>query len=123
LTGAITEQLRRYLHDRRAQTSYIGADYDVLVAVLEDFVLNGGKRLRPAFAYWGWRAVAAGDPDPEVLLLFSALELLHAFALVHDDVIDDSSTRRGKPTTHVRFAALHRDRQWRGSPERFGAST
>jgi geranylgeranyl diphosphate synthase, type I len=122
LTGAITEQLRRYLHDRRAQTSYIGADYDVLVAVLEDFVLNGGKRLRPAFAYWGWRAVAAGDPDPEVLLLFSALELLHAFALVHDDVIDDSSTRRGKPTTHVRFAALHRDRQWRGSPERFGAS-
>jgi len=125
LTGAITEQLRRYLHDRRAQTAYIsseGADYDVLVAVLEDFVLNGGKRLRPAFAYWGWRAVAAGDPDPEVLLLFSALELLHAFALVHDDVIDDSSTRRGKPTTHVRFAALHRDRQWRGSPERFGAS-
>ena len=50
LTGAITEQLRRYLHDRRAQTAYIGADYDILVATLEDFVLNGGKRLRPAFA-------------------------------------------------------------------------
>jgi geranylgeranyl diphosphate synthase type I len=56
------------------------------------------------------------------LLLFSALELLHACALVHDDVIDDSATRRGRPTTHVRFAALHRDRRWRGSPERFGAS-
>ena len=125
MTGAITEQLRRYLHDRRAQTAYIsseGADYDVLIAALEDFVLNGGKRLRPAFAYWGWRAVATGDPDPEVLLLFSALELLHACALVHDDVIDDSSTRRGKPTAHVRFAALHRDRRWRGSPERFGTS-
>jgi geranylgeranyl diphosphate synthase type I len=123
LTGAITEQLRRYLHDRRAQTAYIGADYDVLVAALEDFVLGGGKRLRPAFAYWGWRSVAAGEPDPEALLLFSALELLHACALVHDDVIDDSATRRGKPTTHVRFAALHRERQWRGSPERFGMST
>jgi geranylgeranyl diphosphate synthase, type I len=126
LTGAITEQLRRYLHDRRAQTSYIGgsegSDYDALIAALEDFVLNGGKRLRPAFAYWGWRAVATGEPDSEVLLLFSALELLHACALVHDDVIDDSSTRRGKPTTHVRFAALHRDRRWRGSPERFGTS-
>ncbi len=126
LTGAITEQLRRYLHDRRAQTSYIGgsegSDYDVLIAALEDFVLNGGKRLRPAFAYWGWRAVATGEPDSEALLLFSALELLHACALVHDDVIDDSSTRRGKPTTHVRFAALHRDRRWRGSPERFGTS-
>ena len=126
MTGAITEQLRRYLHDRRARTAYIGGseggDYDVLVGALEDFVLNGGKRLRPAFAYWGWRAVASGDPDPDVLLLFSALELLHACALVHDDVIDDSSTRRGKPTAHVRFAALHRDRRWSGSPDRFGAS-
>jgi geranylgeranyl diphosphate synthase, type I len=125
LTGAITEQLRRYLRDRRARTAYIsseGADFDVLVAALEEFVLEGGKRLRPAFAYWGWRAVATGDPEPEVLLLFSALELLHACALVHDDVIDDSSSRRGKPTAHVRFAALHRDRRWRGSAERFGTS-
>jgi geranylgeranyl diphosphate synthase type I len=122
LTGAITEQLRRYLRDRRARTAYIGDDYDVLVAVLEDFVLGGGKRLRPAFAYWGWRSVANGEPEPEVLLLFSALELLQACALVHDDVIDESSTRRGKPTAHVRFAALHRDRGWRGSPERFGTS-
>ena len=122
LTGAITDQLRRYLHDRRAETAYIGSDYCVLIAALEDFVLNGGKRLRPAFAYWGWRAVATGDPDPEVLLLFSALELLHACALVHDDVIDNSTTRRGKATAHVHFAALHRDRHWRGSPERFGIS-
>jgi len=122
LTVAITEQLRRYLRDRRARTAYIGGDYDTLVAALEDFVLNGGKRLRPAFAYWGWRAVANGEPDPDVLLLFSALELLHACALVHDDVIDDSSTRRGKPTAHVRFAALHRERRWRGSAERFGTS-
>ncbi len=122
MTGAVTDQLRRYLHDRRADTSYIGGDYGVLIAALEDFVLNGGKRLRPAFAYWGWRAVATADPNPEVLLLFSALELLHACALVHDDVIDDSATRRGRPTVHVRFAALHRDRRWRGSSERFGTS-
>jgi geranylgeranyl diphosphate synthase, type I len=126
LTGAITDQLRRYLHDRRAETAYIGgsegSDYGVLTAALEDFVLNGGKRLRPAFAYWGWRAAATGEPDPEVLLLFSALELLHACALVHDDVIDDSSTRRGRPTAHIHFAALHRDRNWRGSADRFGIS-
>jgi geranylgeranyl diphosphate synthase type I len=122
LTGAITEQLRRYLHDRRTETAYIGDDYGLLIAALEDFVLNGGKRLRPAFAYWGWRAVASGEPEPDVLLLFSALELLHACALVHDDVIDDSSTRRGRPTAHIRFAALHRDRNWRGSADRFGIS-
>ncbi len=122
LTGAITDRLRRYLHDRRADTAHIGGDYEVLVAALEDFTLNGGKRLRPAFAYWGWRAVATEEPTSEVLLLFSALELLHACALVHDDVIDDSSTRRGRPTAHVHFAALHRDRHWRGSSERFGIS-
>jgi geranylgeranyl diphosphate synthase type I len=122
LTGAITDQLRRYLHDRRSETAHIGSDYDVLITALEDFVVGGGKRLRPAFAYWGWRAVATRDPDPDVLLLFSALELLHACALVHDDVIDDSSTRRGRPTAHIHFAALHRDRNWRGSPDRFGIS-
>jgi geranylgeranyl diphosphate synthase type I len=92
---------------------------------LEEFVLGGGKRLRPAFAYWGWRSVSskeASEIDAQVLLLFSALELLHASALVHDDVIDGSATRRGRPTTHMRFAALHRDRQWRGAADQFGVS-
>lgn len=122
LAGAITDQLRRYLHDRRSQAAYIGGDYDGLIANLEDFVLNGGKRLRPVFACWGWRAVTTRNPDPDMLLLFSALELLHAWALVHDDVIDGSSTRRGRPTTHTQFAALHRKRNWRGSPDQFGIS-
>lgn len=107
------------------QAAYIGVDYDGLIAALEDFVLRGGKRVRPAFAYWGYRAVTA-DPDAKVgddaLLLFSALELLHACALVHDDVIDDSATRRGMPTAHVHFTELHRGRGWSGSAEQFGRS-
>lgn len=88
-------------------------------------MLRGGKRLRPLFAYWGYRAVTPSPEDPvddEILLLFSALELLHACALVHDDVIDDSATRRGMPTAHVHFAELHRDRGWRGSADQFGRS-
>jgi geranylgeranyl diphosphate synthase, type I len=119
---AITDQLRRYLHDRRGDAAYIGSDYDGLIAGLEEFVLSGGKRLRPAFAYWGWRAVSSKDADAQMLLLFSALELLHASALVHDDVIDASATRRGRPTTHMKFAALHRDHHWRGPAEQFGIS-
>ncbi len=59
LTGAITDRLRRYLQERRTETAYIGDDYGRLVATLEEFVLNGGKRLRPTFAYWGWRAGAS----------------------------------------------------------------
>jgi len=88
-------------------------------------VLRGGKRLRPAFAYWGWRAVAdeGRDPaDPSMLRLFSALELLHACALVHDDVIDASATRRGLPTVHRLFSEKHRSSQWHGSCEQFGIS-
>lgn len=88
-------------------------------------MLRGGKRLRPAFAYWGYRAVTP-DPhsavDDDILRLFSALELLHACALVHDDVIDDSATRRGMPTAHVHFAEVHRRRGWRGSSDQFGRS-
>ncbi|AQT82737.1 geranylgeranyl pyrophosphate synthase [Mycolicibacterium litorale] len=125
LASAVTEQLREYLADRRAQAAYIGTDYDGLVAVLEDFVLRGGKRLRPAFAYWGYRAVtpqADAAVDDGMLLLFSALELLQACALVHDDVIDDSATRRGMPTVHVHFTELHRSRDWRGSSDQFGRS-
>ncbi|MCI4675414.1 bifunctional (2E,6E)-farnesyl/geranyl diphosphate synthase [Candidatus Mycolicibacterium alkanivorans] len=125
MADAVTDQLRVYLAGRRAQAAYIGVDYDGLIAALEDFVLRGGKRVRPAFAYWGYRAVTA-DPgarvDADALLLFSALELLHACALVHDDVIDNSATRRGMPTAHVHFTELHRRRGWTGSPDQFGRS-
>src|ERR1700756_1982539 len=124
LAGAVTDQLREYMSARRRDAGYIGADYGALTAALEEFVLSGGKRLRPAFAYWGWRAVT-DDPDPlnpEMLRLFSALELLHACALVHDDVIDDSATRRGLPTVHMRFADVHRGSGWRGSAGQFGMS-
>ena len=121
----MTDQLREYLHERRSDCAYIGTDYADLTAALEEFVLRGGKRLRPAFAYWGWRAVADRSNeavDPSILRLFSALELLHACALVHDDVIDDSATRRGLPTVHRLFAQTHRDRRWHGSANQFGMS-
>src|SRR3954469_22982979 len=77
LASAVTDQLRDYLRSRRSDAAYIGTDYAELTAALEEFVLRGGKRLRPAFAYWGWRAVAdpSEDPrDPSRLRLFSALE-------------------------------------------------
>jgi geranylgeranyl diphosphate synthase, type I len=125
LASAVTDQLRDYLREQRRDCAYIGADYGALTAALEEFVLRGGKRLRPAFAYWGWRAVAdrPDDPlDPSILRLISSLELLHACALVHDDVIDASATRRGLPTVHRIFADKHRDNHWRGSSEQFGMS-
>ena len=84
-------------------------------------LLAGGKRLRPAFAYWGWRG-AGGDPAFDDLALRAAagLEFLQACALIHDDVMDGSDTRRGLPSAHRRFAGVHRDAEWLGSPEAFG---
>jgi geranylgeranyl diphosphate synthase type I len=125
LAKAVTEQLRAYLAERRGECAYMGADYGELTAALEEFVLRGGKRLRPAFAYWGWRAVAENPDDrveEQALRLFSALELLHACALVHDDVIDASATRRGLPTVHRLFSEKHRTNDWHGNSDQFGLS-
>lgn len=85
-----------------------------------DGLLTGGKRLRPAFCYWGWRA--AGAPDcPEILTAAAALELLQASALVHDDLMDASDTRRGHPALHREFASRHVAAGYGGAADRFGA--
>jgi geranylgeranyl diphosphate synthase type I len=93
---------------------------DVPLGDLEDFVAGGGKRIRPAYCHWGW-VTAGGDPAaPEILPGACALELLHAFALVHDDVMDGSPTRRGSPTTWARFIRRHEAGRWQGEDRRFG---
>lgn len=92
------------------------------LSMLDDLgaLLEGGKRLRPVFCYLGWLG-AGGDPDePGALTAAAALELLHAFALVHDDVIDASALRRGRPTVHRQQAELHARSGWRGSCAAFG---
>jgi geranylgeranyl diphosphate synthase type I len=82
-------------------------------------LLAGGKRLRPAFCYWGFRG--AGGADAEAVVDAAAsLELFQACALIHDDVMDGSDTRRGQPAVHRRFASMHRAEAWSGDPEAFG---
>ena len=83
----------------------LGPDVDDLLTVVAD-LLRGGKRLRAAFLYWGHRA--AGRPDSDALVrLASAMELFQAAALIHDDVMDDSDTRRGMPAAHRALATRH----------------
>lgn len=93
---------------------------DVPLGDLEDFVAGGGKRIRPAYCHWGW-VTAGGEADGAGALMGGcALELLHAFALVHDDVMDGSPTRRGSPTVWARFIRRHESGGWSGEDRRFG---
>src|SRR3546814_425327 len=87
---------------------------------LRSLVMNGGKRLRPAFCFWAYCG-AGGDPEsPAVIDAGAAFEMLQAFALVHDDVMDGSSTRRGARTAHLHHGDLHGTESWRGEARRFG---
>ncbi len=84
-------------------------------------LLQGGKRLRAAFLYWGYRA--AGGPDSESLVqVATAMEFFQAAALIHDDVMDDSDTRRGMPAAHRSLAAHHEREAWAGDAGRFGVA-
>ncbi|MCZ3386071.1 MAG: polyprenyl synthetase family protein [Actinomycetia bacterium] len=121
-----TEDLRVRVHKEleaflEGQQPVLDAVGDELLPILDAArtLLAGGKRLRPAFAYWGWRGAGGGDTT-EIVRAVAALEFLQACALIHDDVMDDSDTRRGHPSAHRRFAGLHRTAQWVGSPEAFG---
>jgi hypothetical protein len=79
----------------------------------------GGKRLRPAFCHCAF--VGSGGTDPAAVIdAAAALELVHTFALVHDDIMDGSDFRRGRDAVHRRFARQHEDASWRGPARRFG---
>jgi geranylgeranyl diphosphate synthase type I len=88
---------------------------------LRTLVLSGGKRLRPAFCYWAFVGLGGEADDPVVVDAGAALELLHVFALIHDDVMDGSPLRHGIEAVHVEHARRHRRAGWWGEPDRFGA--
>jgi geranylgeranyl diphosphate synthase, type I len=119
LTSRIDKGIRGFLAQAIPALGSIADELAPLGQTTEAFVLDGGKRLRPRFCYWGYRATGADDGE-DIIRAAAALELLQACALVHDDVIDGSDTRRGAPAVHRRFAALHRSSGWYGDPERFG---
>jgi geranylgeranyl diphosphate synthase type I len=88
-------------------------------------LLAGGKRLRAAFCYWSFRAHGGGSTGPQrdaVVRVGAALELFQAAALLHDDVMDASDTRRGLPTAHRVFEARHAEHGWSGDADRFGVA-
>jgi geranylgeranyl diphosphate synthase type I len=116
----VEERLEAFLTDEAARWAALSEDLVAPIESLRSLVMGGGKRLRPAFCFWGYQA-AGGDPDdPLVIEAGAALEMLQAFALVHDDVMDGSATRRRARTAHLVFGDQHVTSDWRGEPRRFG---
>jgi geranylgeranyl diphosphate synthase, type I len=124
LVSAVDGTLAGFLTSQIAQLDAVDPELGAFARTTRDLVLAGGKRLRPTFAYWGWRGVVGPDePVDPVLPALGALELLHTFALVHDDVMDNSATRRGVPTAHQIFAAQHAGAGRHGDAHQFGSAS
>ena len=120
IASRVDDRLHGVLTSELARWSAFDVDLTEPFGEIARLVLSGGKRLRPAFAHWGFVG-SGGDPDdPMVVNAGAALELMHAFALFHDDVMDDAASRRGAPTTHTVFAQQHSDAGWAGESRRFG---
>lgn len=83
-------------------------------------LLKGGKRLRPRFAWWGYAGAGGDLADEAIIKAAAALELFQAAALIHDDVIDRSATRRGRPSVHKSFETTHSRLKWARDGARFG---
>ena len=98
LRRRVDEELFDFLDEVESDVEGARELLDEIAALLR----AGGKRLRPSFCYWGHRA-AGGDHSDAIVRVAAALELLHTFALVHDDIMDASEERRGLPTAHVRL--------------------
>ncbi|MGI9052031.1 MAG: polyprenyl synthetase family protein [Ilumatobacteraceae bacterium] len=116
----IDERLDGLLDEHRARWAMFDPDLAGPFDEIRRMVSSGGKRLRPAFCYWGFIG-AGGDPaDRRIINAGAAFELMHAFALFHDDVMDDSASRRGSPTTHAVYRDAHCTNGWSGEGRRFG---
>lgn len=133
LVDLVQDGIDRFLDARTIHLEGIGVEFAPFIDYSRD-LLRGGKRFRALFCYWGWRAVNsavdqldplrddAHDHQDAIVMAAVALELFHAAALVHDDIIDNSDTRRGGAAVHRRFEHAHRDNNWAGSSEAFGRS-
>lgn len=129
LLELIQQEIDSFCDDKRQQLSEISEDLIPIIDYTQE-LLQGGKRFRALFAYWAWAAALPKDSNPSELIdqangivgIASALEVFHAAALVHDDLMDQSDTRRGQPAIHKRFENMHTEKGFLGDPERFGQS-
>jgi geranylgeranyl diphosphate synthase type I len=111
--------LLSWLERKRDAVADYAPDAVELIDALKALVFAGGKRLRPALVYHAYRGCGGQDPSPAMSVAL-AVEFLHSYLLIHDDIMDHADVRRGLPAAHARFGQLHREQAWHGAAEDYG---
>ncbi|MBQ1100633.1 polyprenyl synthetase family protein [Streptomyces sp. b94] len=109
IRSTVERLLYEFLDQQELAASDVG-EVALFTGLLRDMIAAGGKRVRPVLCVTGWQAVRDDPPPPVVYRVAASIELFHAFALIHDDIMDNSGTRRGRPTAHRALATHHKDR-------------
>ncbi len=120
ISSRVDARLGEFLNSETIRWKSLDADLALPLDEINRLVNAGGKRLRPAFCYLGFIGAGGDENSAKLVDAQAALEMLHASALLHDDVIDGSQTRRGEPTSHARYTKTHRDNSWASEARRFG---
>ena len=120
IADRVDSRLDELLSAERERWATFDSDLAHPIDEIRRLVMSGGKRLRPAFTHWGYVGAGGGTDDQIDVDAGAAFELMHAFALFHDDVMDGAVTRRGQPTTHTLAAEQHAAEGWAGESRRFG---
>lgn len=123
VANAVQARLQQLLDEEERRWVSVDTALSEQFAVLAAYALSGGKRLRPAFCYWSFLGAGGEAADPVVIDAAAGLEMFHAAALIHDDIIDRSELRHGSPTAHVQLKSLHHEMAWAGDPDLFGEAT
>ena len=119
IRDAVEIELANFLTQQARFLKDISSDLAPVSQALSSFLLDSGKRLRPLFAYSGYMSAGA-DLTPSVVKAIASLELLQACALIHDDLMDGSDTRRGKPSIHRHFESMHVQEELEGFAPAYG---
>ena len=122
LLRRVEDRLDTFLAGESVRWSEVDGQARTPIDAIRVLTAAGGKRIRPLFCISGYLAAGGDATEESIVDASTAWELLHACALIHDDVMDESAVRRRLPTVHVRHAQEHRERGWLGEPERYGES-
>ena len=122
LQKEVDAALANFIADEARYLGQIGSELDPVATALTKFLLDGGKRIRPLFALIGYLGTGE-ELDAHSITALSSLELVHVCALIHDDVMDGSDTRRGAPSIHKLFEQIHRNEKLTGSADQYGLAS